>query len=164
MNNQGSSKEAVFTRSSVKRSTSFFFYILFTYHSFLSSQIRNIMQKSKNAFIQIGSLFLIQWLSIAVIVLNASALNASKDSNQGLIMSSETGPQDFIMLIMSATSLFCVSLLLCLYLQLFFRLMGNKPFSLSKSVLYVEVAFSFIIISFWTAATVIVSKHFNGSY
>lgn len=121
------------------------------------------MQKLKNAFIQIGSLFLIQWLSIAVIVLNASALNASKDSNQGLIMASETGPQDFIMLIMSATSLFCVSLLLCLYLQLFFRLMGNKPFSLSKSVLYVEVAFSLIVISLWTAATVIVLKHFNGS-
>jgi hypothetical protein len=120
------------------------------------------MEKNKNTVIQISALFLIQWLSIVVIILNASALNASKDSNQGLILASETGPQDYILLIMAASSLFAVSLLLCLYIQLFLRLIGNNPISSpSKKVLYVEIAFSLIIIASWMAASIIVLHVFN---
>lgn len=121
------------------------------------------MEKNKATVIQISSLFLIQWLSIVVIILNASALNASKDSNQGLILASEAGTQDYILLIMAASSLFAVSLLLCLYLQLLLRLLGNKPISApSKKVLYIEIIFAAIIIALWMAATVIVHSFFNG--
>jgi hypothetical protein len=124
-------------------------------------------QKKKNnsAILQISLLFLIQWLSITVIVLNALALNASKDPNQGLIMAFDTGPQDFIVLIMGATSLFAVSLLLCLYLHMFFRLLGNKQltiYSMSQKVLSTEIVLSIIIIALWTPATAIITKHFNG--
>lgn len=121
------------------------------------------LKKRKSAIVQISLLFLIQWLSITVIILNALALNASKDSNQGLIMAFDTGLQDYISLILGAASLFAVSLLLCLYLQFFFRLLGNHPKSPSKKVLGTEIVFSIVITLLWTSATAINLNHFNGN-
>lgn len=120
------------------------------------------MQNKKSVIIQISLLFLIQWLSISVVVLNALALNASKDSDQGLIMATDTDVQDFILLIMAAASLFAVSLLLCIYLQIFFGISTGLSIQMSINILVVEIVFAVLIIALWTSATAIVLSSFSG--
>ena len=117
-----------------------------------------------NVIAQLVLLFMIQWLSIAVIILNASALNLSKDSEGGLIMALETGPQDYILLIMGALSMFAVSLLLCLFLQNLFRLMKKEITSPPRHILYTEAVLAFIVVALWTPAVFIILHHFKGKY
>lgn len=120
------------------------------------------MSSKTNIIIQIILLFLIQWLSISVIVLNALALNSAKDSDHGLIMAAETGVQDFVLLIMAAVSLFSVSLLLYIYLQMFYRSSMGFSVKISKKILMAEIVFSISIIALWTSATVIIQSIYNG--
>ncbi|KAG2235514.1 hypothetical protein INT48_003077 [Thamnidium elegans] len=112
------------------------------------------MQTKNNVIVQISLLFLIQWLSIAVIVLNALALNMSKD--QGLVIA-ESGPQDFILLIMASASLIIVSLLLCVSLPMLL----SHTIELSKKLLAIEIVFSILVIALWTTATSIILTKFN---
>lgn len=119
------------------------------------------MSSKTNIIIQIILLFLIQWLSISVIVLNALALNSAKDSDHGLIMAAE-GVQGFVLLIMAAVSLLSVSLLLCTYLQMFYRSSMGLSVKISKKILMTEIVFSISIIALWTSATVIIQSIYNG--
>ncbi|KAI7893466.1 uncharacterized protein EV154DRAFT_549803 [Mucor mucedo] len=119
------------------------------------------MQAKVDMVIQIILLFLIQWLSIAVIVLNALALHSAKDLNQGLIMAAETGLQDFVLLVMAAASLFIVSLFLCVYLQMFFRHPTGPSMKTSKTILVTEVVCSIFIIALWTSATSVLLSMFH---
>jgi hypothetical protein len=122
------------------------------------------MQRKKHAVLHIALLFVIQWLSVTVIILNALALNSIKDSNQNLIIATKTGPQEFILLIIGAVSLFAASLLLCVYLHIMFRLLGKHPIATSKKVLVTEFVLSIIIITLWTTASIIILVHFNSMY
>lgn len=122
------------------------------------------MQAKVNMIIQIILLFLIQWLSIAVIVLNALALHSAKDLDQGLIMATETGFQDFVLLIMAAASLFTVSSLLCVYLQVFFRYSTGPSTKTFKNILVTEIVCSILIIALWTSATSILLSMFHGMH
>jgi hypothetical protein len=121
------------------------------------------MERKKHAVLQIVLLFVIQWLSVAVIILNALALDSVKDSDQNLIIATKTGPQEFILLVIGAVSLFTSSLLLCAYLHILFRLLGNQPTTSSKKVLVTEIVLSFIIIALWTTSSIIISIHFDST-
>lgn len=121
-----------------------------------------MMQKKKAAIIQMAFLFLIQWLSITIIILNALALNSAKNSNQGLIVAAESGPQEYILLIMGAISLLASSLLLIMYLQIFLRLLGDHPLDLSKRILAFEIVLTLVVIALWSTASGIIAARFNG--
>jgi hypothetical protein len=120
------------------------------------------MQGKKHALIHIILLVIIQWLSISVIILNALALNSVKDNKVGLIIDSDSGPQEYLLLIMGATSLFAASLILCLYIQIIYRFINRDTFSPSKTVLGAEVVMSIIVIALWSSSTAIIVNHFNG--
>lgn len=119
-------------------------------------------QKKKVAIIQMAFLFLIQWLSITIIILNALALNSAKNSNQGLIVAAESGPQEYILLIMGAISLLASSLLLIMYLQIFIRLLGDHSLDLSKRILVFEIVLTLVVIALWSTASGIIAARFNG--
>ncbi|KAL9548558.1 hypothetical protein MBANPS3_005628 [Mucor bainieri] len=119
------------------------------------------MQKKKAAMIQMAFLFVIQWLSITTIILNALALNEAKDSNQGLIIAAESGPHEYTILIMGAISLLASSLLLIMYLQVFLRLLGNRPLDLSKRLLAFEIVLTLVVIALWSTASGVVVSRFN---
>lgn len=121
-----------------------------------------MMQKKKAAIIQMAFLFLIQWLSITIIILNALALNSAKNSNQGLIVAAESGPQEYILLIMGAISLLASSLLLIMYLQIFLRLLGDHPLDISKRILAFEIVLALVVIALWSTASGIIAARFNG--
>lgn len=114
------------------------------------------MQAKKNVIVQVTLLFLIQWHSIAVVALNALALNISKD--QGLVIA-ESGPQDYILLIMASASLIIVSLLLCISLPML--LSRTTTMGLSKKLLAVEIVFAILVIALWTTASSIILSKFN---
>lgn len=95
---------------------------------------------------QISILLIIQWLSIAVIILNA--------------LSSHTSWKE---LIMGASSLFAASLLLLISIHQFFNGFQHKKSLLpSKTILGLQIMLPVIIISVWITTSIIFSTHFNG--
>lgn len=122
-----------------------------------------MMQKKRAAIIQMAFLFVIQWLSIAIIILNALALKAATSSNQGLIIASESGPQEYTLLIMGAISLLASSFLLLIYLHVFLRLLADRPFDLSKRVLAFEIVLILVVIALWSTASGVIVARFNGT-
>lgn len=123
-----------------------------------------MMQKKRAAMIEMALLFVIQWLSITIIILNALALNAAKNSNQGLIIAAESGPQEYTLLVMGAISLLASSLLLIMYLHIFPRLLGDRPLDLSKRLLAFEIVLTLVIIALWSTASGVTVSRFNGIY
>ncbi|KAI9275588.1 hypothetical protein BDA99DRAFT_588458 [Phascolomyces articulosus] len=115
-----------------------------------------------DAIAHITLLVLVQWISIAVIVLNAIALNVSSNSNLGLI-TSDAGPQDHMLLVIGAISLLGSSLLLCLHLHVFLQLMDNRPFAPSKTILALEMTTGVVLIGLWASATSIIMTNYNVS-
>ncbi|KAL0138234.1 hypothetical protein V8B55DRAFT_1391565 [Mucor lusitanicus] len=111
--------------------------------------------------IEMALLFVIQWLSITIIILNALALNAAKNSNQGLIIAAESGPQEYTLLVMGAISLLASSLLLIMYLHIFPRLLGDRPLDLSKRLLAFEIVLTLVIIALWSTASGVTVSRFN---
>ncbi|KAL7324549.1 hypothetical protein PS15p_209728 [Mucor circinelloides] len=120
-----------------------------------------MMQKKRAAMIQMAFLFVIQWLSITIIILNALALNAAKSSNQGLIIAAESGPHEYTLLIMGAISLLASSLLLIMYLHIFLHLLGDRPLGLSKRLLAFEIVLTLVVIALGSTASGIISARFN---
>lgn len=95
---------------------------------------------------QISILLIIQWLSIAVIILNA--------------LSSHTSWKE---LIMGASSLLAASLLLLISIHQFFNgFRHNKSLLPSKTILGLQIMLPVIIISVWITTSIILSTHFNG--
>ncbi|KAI8644886.1 hypothetical protein BD408DRAFT_441424 [Parasitella parasitica] len=122
-----------------------------------------MMQKKRAAIIQMALLFVIQWLSISSIVLNALALSTARHLDQGLIVASEYGPQEYTLLIMGAISLFASSILLITYVHIFLRLLGDRPLKLSKRILAFEIGLTLIVIALWSTASGIILTRYNAS-
>ncbi|KAI8148939.1 hypothetical protein BJV82DRAFT_653153 [Fennellomyces sp. T-0311] len=121
------------------------------------------MPKSRHDGVaHITLLVLIQWISIAVIILNAFSLSTSSEANQGLI-APRSGPQDFLLLILGSVSLLGSSLLLCLHLHVYFQLIGDRPYAPSKAILGMEMAVGVILIGLWASATSIIVTNFQVS-
>ncbi|GAN06755.1 hypothetical protein MAM1_0135d06245 [Mucor ambiguus] len=106
-------------------------------------------------------LFVIQWLSITTIILNALALNEAKNSNQGLIIAAESGTKEYTLLILGAISLLASSLLLIMYLHIFLRLLGDRPLDLSKRLLAFEIVLTLVVIALWSTASGVIVACFN---
>ncbi|CEP16824.1 hypothetical protein [Parasitella parasitica] len=121
-----------------------------------------MIQKKRAAIIQMALLFVIQWLSISSIVLNALALSSARSLDQGLIVASESGPQEYTLLIMGAISLLASSILLITYVHIFLRLLGDRPLKLSKRILAFEIALTLIVIALWSTASGIMLTRYNG--
>ncbi|KAI7882700.1 hypothetical protein K492DRAFT_193214 [Lichtheimia hyalospora FSU 10163] len=121
------------------------------------------MSKARNeAIIHISLLVLIQWISIAVMVLNAISLNNASGAMQGIIATTP-GPQDYLLIVLGAASLLAASLLLCLHLHVFFRLIDNRPFAPSKAILAMQMTAGVMLIALWASATSIVMTSYNVS-
>ncbi|KAI7907753.1 uncharacterized protein BX663DRAFT_491926 [Cokeromyces recurvatus] len=121
-----------------------------------------MLQGKNKDIIHISLLYIIQYLSISVIILNALALNETKNTNQGLIIAAKSGPQEYILLILGAISLFAAFLLLCSYLRMVPCLLENKSILLSKRALILEICLSAIIIFLWTLISVNILMYFHG--
>lgn len=120
------------------------------------------MSKARNeAIIHISLLVLIQWISIAVMVLNAISLKMASGALQGLIATTP-GPQDYLLIVLGAASLMAASLLLCLHLHVFFRLIDNRPFAPSKAILAMQMTAGVMLVALWASATSIVMTSYNG--
>ncbi|KAI9499522.1 hypothetical protein BDB00DRAFT_866395 [Zychaea mexicana] len=115
-----------------------------------------------DAIAHITLLVMVQWISIAAIVLNAIALNVASSSSQGLI-ASNPGPQDYLLVVLGAISLLGASLLLCLHLHVFLQLMDNRPFAPSKTILASEMTTGVILIALWASATSIILTNYHVS-
>lgn len=120
------------------------------------------MSKARNeAIIHISLLVLIQWISIAVMVLNAISLKTASGALQGII-ATIPGPQDYLLIVLGAASLLAASLLLCLHLHVFFRLIDNRPFAPSKAILAMQMTAGVMLVALWASATSIVMTSYNG--
>jgi hypothetical protein len=119
------------------------------------------MEKKRQVYIQLVALFLIQCSSIAVIVLNALALNSVNNLNRGLIVATESSPQEFLIIIMGVLSLLFSTILLCFYIQLYSSATMAQP---SKKILAFETGLSLFIIALWMTLNIIILTRFNGKY
>lgn len=116
---------------------------------------------SPDAYIHIGLLIAIQWISITAIILNGLAIHMATGTTQGLLMA-DKGPQDFLLVIIGAVSLLGSSLVLCLHIHVFYRLIEGRPFAPSKKVLVCEVAVGVVLVALWTASVSLIMTTYHG--
>ncbi|KAI9312197.1 hypothetical protein BX666DRAFT_2031366 [Dichotomocladium elegans] len=121
------------------------------------------MPKARSdAVIHISLLSTLQLISIAVLLLNVVAFNITSDSVKGLI-GTAPGPQDYLLIVLSVLSLLAASLLLCLHLHVFFRLIDNRPYAPSKTILATEMTVGVLLVTLWASATSVVMTNYNVS-
>lgn len=112
-------------------------------------------------YIIIITLFLIQWSSITVIILNSLALTAIESlESQGYIM---INSQEFVLIILGVISLLLSSILLCFYIQLCLNAIQSKPNTTpSKRLLACQMAISLFLTCLWMSFNIIIMTHFKG--
>ncbi|CAO3651835.1 unnamed protein product [Cunninghamella blakesleeana] len=117
------------------------------------------MERKQDGIIHICILVIIQWISIAVIVLNQLVLksNHSKES----IISDQVGLQDILLLVLGVSSFLASALPFSLHLYMYYRSPGIKSFAPKKIVLITEMSVSVVMIGLWSATSAIVFTHFR---
>ncbi|KAI8088876.1 uncharacterized protein BX664DRAFT_358506 [Halteromyces radiatus] len=123
------------------------------------------MDKRQDGIVHMCLLVMIQWISIAVVVLNSVAYSMSQQHPllDGKLVSSQSGPQDILLIVLGVTSFLAASLPLCLHLYIYYRSNGACSFSPSKIVLISELCIGVVMVTLWTAASSIVLTHFHVS-
>ena len=116
-----------------------------------------------DAIAHITLLILVQWSSMAVIVLNAIAINVTSSSFVGLITATP-GAQDYLLIVLGSVSFLTSSLLLCLHLHVFLQLIDNRPFAPSRTILAMEMITGIILIGLLASATSIIVTNYSGKF
>ncbi|ORZ07201.1 hypothetical protein BCR42DRAFT_472465 [Absidia repens] len=117
-------------------------------------------------------LALLQWLSVAVVVLNTIALHMAHNEPQlkGTLVSSQPGLQDSLLVLLGIVSFLAASLPLALHFFASCRHYHHAPNNNhtmtvvpTKMVLVSEMSIGVIMITLWTAVVSIVITHFHVS-
>ncbi|KAI7903210.1 uncharacterized protein BX663DRAFT_542711 [Cokeromyces recurvatus] len=113
----------------------------------------------KESAFHLSLLVLVQWISLAVIILNSTALYLLKSSSQlRAIVSTHFSATDYMLIILGSISFINATIYLFLHIHLYFRL-GSKPdlpFSSPRIISATQVVMSVILIALWTVATLII--------
>lgn len=120
------------------------------------------MEKKQEGILHLCLWIMLQWLSLAVVVLNAVALTLSKQHPQlqNKLVSSYAGAQDGILIVLGVVSFLAASVPFCLHLVVYYR--SQRSFAPSKLVLISELAIGVVMVILWTGASSIVLTHFHG--
>jgi hypothetical protein len=116
----------------------------------------------KESALHLALLVLVQWISLAVVILNATALYLLRSSQHRGLVNTHSSPIDYMLLILSCTSFAGSTVFLLLHLQLHFRIADDHSFSPPKSLIATEVIVSVISIALWTVATSVILTHSQG--
>lgn len=116
----------------------------------------------KESALHLALLVLAQFISLAVVILNATALYLLRNSQYSGIVKTYSSPADYVLLILGSTSFVGSTAFLFLHLHLYFRIMDDHPFSPPKTLSATEVIISVISIALWTVATSVILTHSQG--
>ncbi|ORZ19544.1 hypothetical protein BCR42DRAFT_390205 [Absidia repens] len=112
-------------------------------------------------------LVMIQWISLATVVLNvvASTLAQNEPQLQGqLVSASKSGLQDTMLIITGIISFLAATFPLCLQLRLSCQSSQHSSFaSTTKKILIGELATGVVMVAFWTAVVSVVLTQFHVS-
>ncbi|KAI8988938.1 hypothetical protein BDB01DRAFT_849042 [Pilobolus umbonatus] len=111
----------------------------------------------KESAFHLALLVLVQWISLAVVILNGTALHLL-DGTSGVVHSPST-PADYMLLILGVLSFIGSTIILLLHFYLYYRLNFNEEqliFSPPKSISAAEVILSVAFIVLWTVTTSII--------
>ncbi|KAI9476294.1 MAG: hypothetical protein EXX96DRAFT_294545 [Benjaminiella poitrasii] len=115
----------------------------------------------KESAFHLTLLVLVQWISLAVIILNATSLYLLRRTSQlPAIVSTHSSAADYMLIILGSVSFVGATIYLVLHLHLYFRLGHvDQPFSPPRSISATEVIMSVLLIALWTVATSIILTH-----
>lgn len=116
----------------------------------------------KESALHLALLVLVEWISLAVVILNATALYLLRTSHLPGIVNTHSSPADYMLLILASISFIGSTVFLLLHLQLYFRIIDDHPFSPPKSLSASEVIISVISIALWTVTTAVILTHSQG--
>ncbi|KAI8879198.1 hypothetical protein K501DRAFT_194151 [Backusella circina FSU 941] len=103
-------------------------------------------------------LVLIQWISLAVVILNATALYLLRGSNKGMV-TMNSSPADYTLLILGSMSFVASTIILVFHLQLYYRITEDQPFLPPRALSASEVILGVISVALWTVASSIILTH-----
>ncbi|KAI9252743.1 hypothetical protein EDC94DRAFT_620532 [Helicostylum pulchrum] len=113
----------------------------------------------KESAFHLALLVLVQWISLAVVILNATALFLLRTVQHSGLVTTHSSPADYILLILGSLSFIISSIFLLMHLQLHFHIIDDIPFTPPRVLSATEVIISVISIALWTVATSIILAH-----
>ncbi|KAK4510144.1 bem46 protein, variant [Mucor velutinosus] len=113
----------------------------------------------KESAFHLALLVLVQWISLAVVILNATALYLLRSAKHSGLVNVYSSPADYMLLILGSLSFVGSTVYLFLHFHLYFRIIDEYPFTPSKSMSAVEVMMAVILIALWTVATSVILTH-----
>ncbi|KAI8075735.1 hypothetical protein BDF21DRAFT_495214 [Thamnidium elegans] len=113
----------------------------------------------KESAFHLALLVLVQWISLAVVILNATALFLLRTVQHSGLVTTHSSPADYILLILGSLSFIGSSIFLLMHLQLYFCIIDDIPFTPPRSLSATEVITSVISITLWTVATSVILAH-----
>lgn len=116
----------------------------------------------KESAFHLALLVLVQWISLAVVILNATALFLLRHSQHSGLVNNHSSPADYMLLILGSLSFVASSIFLLLHLQLHLRIVDDTPFTPPRALSATEVIMSVISIALWTVATSVILTHSQG--
>lgn len=117
----------------------------------------------KESAFHLSLLVLVQWISLAVVILNATALFLLRGSQHTGLVIIHSSPADYMLLILGSLSFVGSSSLLLLHLHFHFRIMDDGTFTPPRTLSATEVIMSVISIALWTVATSLILTHSQGN-
>ncbi|KAI8642899.1 hypothetical protein BD408DRAFT_166181 [Parasitella parasitica] len=113
----------------------------------------------KESALHLALLVLVQWISLAVVILNATALYLLQTSKQSGLVNLYASPADYMLLILGSLSFIGSTVYLFLHLHLYFQIVNDHPFTPPKTLTAIEVIMAVISIALWTVATSVILTH-----
>ncbi|KAL9549958.1 hypothetical protein MBANPS3_004973 [Mucor bainieri] len=113
----------------------------------------------KESAFHLALLVLVQWISLAVVILNATALYLLRSAKHSGLVNDYSSPADYMLLILGSLSFVGSTIYLFLHLHLYFRIIDDGPFTPPKSMSAIEVIMAVISIALWTVATSVILTH-----
>ncbi|KAI8382957.1 hypothetical protein BD560DRAFT_476042 [Blakeslea trispora] len=131
-----------------------------------SIQLR-MSRARKESAIHMLLIMCIQWTSLAVIIVNATALyslKSSEKSAQGLV-SQQGGLIDYILVVLGSSSFIVATFFLFYHLHLYFRIINeqHQSFSPPRTLSAIEVILCVIFIVLWTAVVSLILTYSKDS-
>lgn len=118
----------------------------------------------KESAFHLALLVLVQWISLAVVILNATALYLLRSAKHSGLVNVYSSPADYMLLILGSLSFVGSTIYLFLHLHLYFQIMDDYTFTPPKSMSAIEVIMAVISIALWTVATSVILTHSQGTW
>ena len=116
----------------------------------------------KESAFHLTLLVLVQWISLAVVILNATALFLLKGSQHSGLVNQYSSPADYMLLLLGSLSFVGSSVLLLYYVNIHFRIFHDCSFAPPKGLSASEVIVSVVLIALWTVATTLILTRSQG--